>query len=184
MSIVLETVSSKTFEKEALSSIEFKNSSPDLFFKRTHCPVTFGTEIRALTRNGLTNSSMFCCSVKIVFSFAKIVLLKKHSGHIIRFLSKNILCSSNALASQVLAVTKLCICWSTCGYYFWLSFECTISIETMWCPPELKGEKKEAMYQLLKFRLNWGVAQYRENLHVRFLPFNCESVVFVEKTNS
>lgn len=146
MSIVLETVSSKTFEKEALSSIEFKNSSPDLFFKRTHCPVTFGTEIRALTRNGLTNSSMFCCSVKIVFSFAKIVLLKKHSGHIIRFLSKNILCFSNALASQVLAVTKLCICWSTCGYYFWLSFECTISIETMWCPPELQGKKKRLCF--------------------------------------
>lgn len=50
---MLETVLLKTSDMEALSSVVFKNSSPDLFFKRTHCPVTFGIVIKALTRNGL-----------------------------------------------------------------------------------------------------------------------------------
>lgn len=35
----------------------FKNSTPDLFFKSTHCPV-FGTGLRILIRNGLYASSV------------------------------------------------------------------------------------------------------------------------------
>jgi len=58
MQIVLETVLPKTFEKEALCPIVFKNSSLDLFFKSTRCPVTFGTAIRTLTRCGLYDSSV------------------------------------------------------------------------------------------------------------------------------
>lgn len=61
--MVLETAVPKTFEKEALSSVVFKNRSPDLFSKSTHCPVTFGTGIRILARGGLYDSSVFSCSV-------------------------------------------------------------------------------------------------------------------------
>lgn len=55
------------------------------------------------------DSSMLGCSVKTVFSFAMIDLLKKTEWTIFRYLCENIFCSSKVLAIHVLAVSKLCI---------------------------------------------------------------------------
>lgn len=53
------------------------------------------------------------------WQFCKFELLKKHSRHILRLFLTSILCSRNAVALQ----WPGCVCWSHCGYYFWLAVD-------------------------------------------------------------